>query len=623
MLLATWLVEFYLSKINQLDDLIASESASSDVENMKVEQAILEDDLRGFFETYKPNLDRKTTYGLILSHGRNDMYLHYAGVMGDFDKVLEYHVMEEEWIKAVDVLNRQTDLELYYRFSPTLMRNAPKETVDAWLRQSLLDPRRLIPAILQHQHRSPAQSPLAINHAIRYLQHVVFKAQSTSPTIHNLLLTLYLTSSTTISSPLSATKEIPPTIPPPPTTSHLSPEDLPLLRFLSTAPVNPLTSKPYYDLDYALRLCKQNNKLQACVHIYAQMAMWEECVELALEMGELELAKINCERAMETSTIDGAPAVDESLRKRLWLKVAKFVVQDKKDIKTAMQLLDNTPVLKIEDILPFFPDFVVIDDFKDEICTALEQYSAHIETLKAEMDEATRSAESIKKDIKELKNRFVTVEQSEKCSICSLPLLTRHFYVFPCQHTFHADCLIGQVKEYLTSTSLRKLITLQNELVRRQIANGAPPNAAAPPSASATPDRVGSPAPRQPTKQRTLLSATFNPLDPAGIIINPAVRLATSLNPITMPRNVLALAGDRLRDLVVPDALANAIGGMGAALWGSGPGATKGDEAEKLEKLREELDDLLAASCPLCEGVVAGLDKPFIGAGEVDRSWDL
>ena len=52
-----------------------------------------------------------------------------------------------------------------------------------------------------------------------------------------------------------------------------------------------------------------------------------------------------------------------------------------------MRFLENTDLLKIEDILPFFPDFVVIDDFKDEICTALEGYSAHIDALKADMDE--------------------------------------------------------------------------------------------------------------------------------------------------------------------------------------------------------------------------------------------
>lgn len=53
MMLATWLVEFYLSKCNELDDLIASESVTYDVDNLQAERTILEEDLRQFFQTYK------------------------------------------------------------------------------------------------------------------------------------------------------------------------------------------------------------------------------------------------------------------------------------------------------------------------------------------------------------------------------------------------------------------------------------------------------------------------------------------------------------------------------------------------------------------------------------------
>lgn len=31
----------------------------------------------------------------------------------------------------------------------------------------------------------------------------------------------------------------------------------------------------------------------------------------------------------------------------------------------------------------------------------------------------------------------------------------------------------------------------------------------------------------------------------------------------------------------------------------------------------------MSSSCPLCESVVAGLDKPFVEEGEVDTSWAL
>lgn len=197
---------------------------------------------------------------------------------------------------------------MYYQFGPVLMRNAPKEMVESWLRQPLLDPLRLIPSLLQLQHTP--RDPLSPNHAVRYLNHVIFEQANTSSTIHNLLLT-FLASPP---SPYAATSN----------QQTRFEDDATLLRFLSTVPSDPLTDKPYYDLDYALRLCKQSGRIQPCVHIYSKMGLWENSVDLALEKGDLNLAKINA---------DG-PGDDESLRKKLWLKIARYVVQDKKDIKT-------------------------------------------------------------------------------------------------------------------------------------------------------------------------------------------------------------------------------------------------------------------------------------------------
>lgn len=53
MMLATWLVEFYLSKYDELDDLTALSSAQYDVENVKTERSILDEDLRRFLESHK------------------------------------------------------------------------------------------------------------------------------------------------------------------------------------------------------------------------------------------------------------------------------------------------------------------------------------------------------------------------------------------------------------------------------------------------------------------------------------------------------------------------------------------------------------------------------------------
>lgn len=78
-------------------------------------------------------------------------------------------------------------------------------------------------------------------------------------------------------------------------------------------------------------------------------------------------------------------------------------------------------------------------------------------------------------------------------------------------------------------------------------------------------------------------------------------------------------AGTQLRDMIIPESLASVVG-----VWGTNKqDIVEGLDAEKIQKMREELDDLLASSCPLCDSVVAGLDKPFITEGEVDDSWKL
>ena len=55
-----------------------------------------------------------------------------------------------------------------------------------------------------------------------------------------------------------------------------------------------------------------------------------------------------------------------------------FAIEEHKTIKPAIEIMKESDCLKIEDILPHFPDFVVIDDFKEDICSALEEYHSFI-----------------------------------------------------------------------------------------------------------------------------------------------------------------------------------------------------------------------------------------------------
>ncbi|CAL5438942.1 unnamed protein product [Camellia sinensis] len=143
---------------------------------------------------------------------------------------------------------------------------------------------------------------------------------------------------------------------------------------------------------------------------------------------------------------------DEDLRKTLWLMVTKHVIEQEKgtkreNIRKAIAFLKETDgLLKIEDILPFFPDFALIDDFKEAICSSLEDYNKQIEQLKQEMNDATHGADNIRNDISVLAQRYAVIDCDEDCGRKILTAGLDHwmarsytsvgamapFYVFPC-----------------------------------------------------------------------------------------------------------------------------------------------------------------------------------------------
>ena len=96
-LLATWLVEIYLGKLDDLDDVAtaaaAAQQSSEDVDNYKLEASMVEEELRQFVVTYKDDLDRRTTFSLIARHGRSEVMLHYAAVVGEHERVFFLYLL--------------------------------------------------------------------------------------------------------------------------------------------------------------------------------------------------------------------------------------------------------------------------------------------------------------------------------------------------------------------------------------------------------------------------------------------------------------------------------------------------------------------------------------------------
>ncbi|KAJ5360669.1 Pep3/Vps18/deep orange [Penicillium concentricum] len=403
-MVASWLVELFMSKLNSLDDNIATKAELAEgtsTGEIKDQLGSIRADFQEFVNSHKADLDKKTVYDIISSHGREEELLFFATATNDYNYVLSYWIQREKWLEALKVLQRQSEADVFYKYSSVLMTHKPTDLVDILMRQTNLDPERLIPALLNY-NKSASVSSLNQNQAVRYLNFIIVNHPNPSAAVHNTLISIHASS---------------------PSSSEAG-----LLTYLQSQPASPLHTMQTSHFACAFKINESS-------HAFTFTAQWDK---LALEHNDIELAAIVADR----------PEGNDKLRKKLWLLVAeKKIRQPGTGIKDAIEFLRRCELLRIEDLIPFFPDFVVIDDFKDEICTALEDYSRHIDSLRQEMDNSALTARQIRGEISGLDTRYAIVEPGERCWICSLPVLSRQFFVFPCQHAFHSDCLGREVLE--------------------------------------------------------------------------------------------------------------------------------------------------------------------------------
>jgi hypothetical protein len=428
-MLTSWLVELYMAELNRMDDTASTQAefAVNDSNGGSIETdrqlSVVQKEYKSFVSSHKADLDRQTTYEIICAYGREEELLCYADVVGDYNYILNYWISRERWEKAVKVLAKQTDLEVFYEYSTVLIVHAATELIDLLMRQSNVDIKKIIPALLSYNTTIGKHITLERNQAIRYLLFCINQSHSIEPTVHNILVSMYA--------------------------AHPTQDEDQLLRYFTTQAQR---QEQLYDADFALRLCIVHQRVQSAVHIYATMKQYTSAVDLALKYDQIELAA----EVSETSSID------DTLRKKLWLKIAKKFVRQNKDIKPALGLLKRNELLRIQDLLPLFGDFVVVDDCKEDICTALENYARQIDDLKQEMDQSVSTAQRIKNDAKTLDQRYAILEPGERCWKCRLPLLlTKKSFVFPCQHAFHADCLIEMRVDMVGMSEIKRIRELQ------------------------------------------------------------------------------------------------------------------------------------------------------------------
>ena len=323
-----------------------------------------------------------------------------------------------------------------------------------------------------------------------------------------------------------------------------------------------IAASELFDIEHALRVCAAHYQTAACVRIYSSMGLYEDAVKRTLDVDDLHEAKSIAMRVAEDvsesycgGTINKAKSSPELL-KRLWLMIAKHIVETVGHLqpRLAMEILEECPlvagtafsvekgvnavsgrsvvesivrvggsrkigisdrdncddddddddaiehiaILKIEDILPFFQDFVTVDDFKDQIVKSLEAYDDIIAALKSQIDEYTALTEEIHTQMGVIRAQNLPMHASSMASIdgeaykdargdsiipacaltgCFLPVgseeggaggtvvaCSKAFCVFPSGYAYRADALLCHVLPQLPPPQQAKAKDLHQKL---------------------------------------------------------------------------------------------------------------------------------------------------------------
>ena len=192
-----------------------------------------------------------------------------------------------------------------------------------------------------------------------------------------------------------------------------------------------------FQLDYAKKLFKDNPPAYSLV--LALMGKYSEGVRIALMQKNVDCEKI--------AKFIASNAPGEKLRKKLWIDI--FSCNNQGDFKQALEIMRESKILKIEDVLPHITDTIKIEEFKKQISKCINDYEANIKKLKEDINDYNKTAENIKGDIYRVKKKSIEITYSHcKCEICQGYIKDKNIFLFPCGHMFDMNCIKESLLNY-------------------------------------------------------------------------------------------------------------------------------------------------------------------------------
>ena len=206
-----------------------------------------------------------------------------------------------------------------------------------------------------------------------------------------------------------------------------------------------------FQLDYAKKLFKDNPPAYSLV--LALMGKYSDAVRILLNQQTEECKKIA--KFIATST------PGETLKKQLWIDI--FSYHSQKNFQQSLEIMKESKILKIEDILPHITDTIKIEEFKKQISSCINEYEKTIDNLKKNISNYNKTAENIDNDIYKVKKESIEIEYSNcKCEICNEFIKDKNIFLFPCGHMFDMNC----IREYLLNYEITGLENIHEKNVK-------------------------------------------------------------------------------------------------------------------------------------------------------------
>lgn len=430
-LLSTWALEIFVNH------------------NKKRNKSSYKEEFRRLIRQNKNNYNQELIYQMLQNYGKIEEFIESASIMGDFQKVISYYINQGEidtaikkitWFASFDdqkIIKNLTEIflehcNIFFKENPIesisliqqRFKNIKMETIIQAIMNTTINDKTIDENENKNKNKIEGKEKVIKDNnskaILSFLKSLIEKQKiEEKNNIHNLYI-YYLSKSK------ENQKEI---------IEYL---EAPLKIEEDQYNSSHRNKEVYFQLDYAKKIFKDNPPAYSLV--LALMGKYTEAVQMALmQKYDKECQKI--------AKYIASNAPGEKLRKKLWTDI--FSSEEQNEFQQAVNIIKESKILKIEDVLPHLADSFNMEEFKGQITKCINEYESNIKKLKQDINDYNKTAENIRKDIYRVKKKSMEIEYSDcKCDICQEYFKDKNVFLFPCGHMFDMDCIRTCLLDY-------------------------------------------------------------------------------------------------------------------------------------------------------------------------------